>query len=153
MPTPRGPSQIARGLGLDPAGPRHRIGRPTFSRVEITRAAVGLADSSGPGTVPMRRITDRKDCAPTLIYRYVQSTAGNDHRVRAGQHAHAVLDLEGQRADPDRGPSRMLSTAGGQDGDPVQEAVEPEGEALVAGQGQPGRQVSLGWWWRVRYEP
>jgi AcrR family transcriptional regulator len=44
---------------------------PAFSREEITRAAMDLADSSGLGAVSMRRIADRIGSAPTSIYWYV----------------------------------------------------------------------------------
>jgi AcrR family transcriptional regulator len=44
---------------------------PAFSREEITRAAIDLADSGGLGAVSMRRIADRIGCAPTSIYWYV----------------------------------------------------------------------------------
>jgi AcrR family transcriptional regulator len=44
---------------------------PAFSREEITRAAVDLADASGLGAVSMRRIAERIGSAPTSIYWYV----------------------------------------------------------------------------------
>jgi AcrR family transcriptional regulator len=44
---------------------------PAFSREEITRAAMDLADGSGLGAVSMRRIADRIGSAPTSIYWYV----------------------------------------------------------------------------------
>jgi AcrR family transcriptional regulator len=44
---------------------------PAFSREEITRAAIDLADSGGLGSVSMRRIAERIGSAPTSIYWYV----------------------------------------------------------------------------------
>jgi AcrR family transcriptional regulator len=44
---------------------------PAFSREEITRAAIDLADDGGLGAVSMRRIAERIGSAPTSIYWYV----------------------------------------------------------------------------------
>ena len=44
---------------------------PAFSREEITRAAMDLADSGGLGAVSMRRVADRIGSAPTTLYWYV----------------------------------------------------------------------------------
>ncbi|HEY2506165.1 MAG TPA: TetR/AcrR family transcriptional regulator [Streptosporangiaceae bacterium] len=44
---------------------------PAFSREEITRAAIDLADGSGLGAVSFRRIAERIGSAPTSIYWYV----------------------------------------------------------------------------------
>ncbi len=46
-------------------------GTAAFSREEITRAAVALADSSGLEAVSMRRIAEKIGSAPTSIYWYV----------------------------------------------------------------------------------
>lgn len=44
---------------------------PAFTREEITKAAMDLADTGGLPAVSMRRIADRIGCAPTSIYWYV----------------------------------------------------------------------------------
>jgi len=51
--------------------PAHGRSAPAFTREEITRAAIDLADSSGLEAVSMRRIADRIGSAPTSIYWYV----------------------------------------------------------------------------------
>ena len=49
----------------------HREPPPAFSREEITRAAVDLADRDGLAAVSMRRIAERIGSAPTSLYWYV----------------------------------------------------------------------------------
>ena len=51
--------------------PSRSASPPAFSREEITRAAIELADSHGLEAVSMRRIADRIGSAPTSIYWYV----------------------------------------------------------------------------------
>lgn len=51
--------------------PNRSASSPAFSREEITRAAVELADRHGLEAVSMRRIADRIGSSPTSIYWYV----------------------------------------------------------------------------------
>ncbi len=51
--------------------PNRSAAAPAFSREEITRAAIELADSHGLEAVSMRRIADRIGSSPTSIYWYV----------------------------------------------------------------------------------
>jgi AcrR family transcriptional regulator len=51
--------------------PSRSASSPAFSREEITKAAIELADSHGLEAVSMRRIADRIGSAPTSIYWYV----------------------------------------------------------------------------------
>ena len=65
----RPPGSAARSIWLRPAPvPRQP---PTFSREEITRAAIDLADREGLKAVSMRRIAERIGSAPTSLYWYV----------------------------------------------------------------------------------
>jgi AcrR family transcriptional regulator len=53
--------------------PAPRQPSPTFSRDEITRAAIDLADRGGLEAVSMRRIAARIGSAPTSLYWYVSN--------------------------------------------------------------------------------
>jgi AcrR family transcriptional regulator len=71
MPVPRRPPGSRDDSVWDRPAPASGRSAPAFSREEITRAALGLADSGGLGAVSMRRIADRIGSAPTSIYWYV----------------------------------------------------------------------------------
>jgi AcrR family transcriptional regulator len=51
-------------------GHAHRQPAPAFSRDEITRVAIGLADQGGLEAVSMRHIASRVGSAPTSLYWY-----------------------------------------------------------------------------------
>jgi AcrR family transcriptional regulator len=51
----------------------HREPPPAFSREEITRTAVDLADRHGLAAVSMRRIAERIGSAPTSLYWYIST--------------------------------------------------------------------------------
>jgi AcrR family transcriptional regulator len=64
----RPPGSDAGSVWLRPA-PARRSG-PAFSRDQITRAAIGLADRDGLAAVSMRRIAAAIGSAPTSLYWY-----------------------------------------------------------------------------------
>jgi AcrR family transcriptional regulator len=66
----RPPGPAASSIWLRPA-PARRQPPPAFSREEITRAAIDLADRGGLQAVSMRRIAVRIGSAPTSLYWYV----------------------------------------------------------------------------------
>jgi AcrR family transcriptional regulator len=66
----RPPGSREDSVWTRPAPARGRSA-PAFSREEITRAAIDLADGAGLGAVSMRRIAERIGSAPTSIYWYV----------------------------------------------------------------------------------
>jgi AcrR family transcriptional regulator len=66
----RPPGSDAGSLWLRPA-PAARPSGPAFSRDQIARAAIGLADRDGLQAVSMRRIAALIGSAPTSLYWYV----------------------------------------------------------------------------------
>ena len=65
----RPPGSGAMSVWLRP-GPKPRQPAPAFSRDEITRVAIELADRGGLEAVSMRRIAARIGSAPTSLYWY-----------------------------------------------------------------------------------
>jgi len=65
----RPPGSGAMSVWLRP-GPKPRQPAPAFSRDEITRVAIELADRGGLEAVSMRRIASRIGSAPTSLYWY-----------------------------------------------------------------------------------
>jgi AcrR family transcriptional regulator len=65
----RPPGSDAMSVWLRP-GHAHRQPAPAFSRDEITRVAIGLADQGGLEAVSMRHIASRVGSAPTSLYWY-----------------------------------------------------------------------------------
>ena len=68
----RPPGSDVTSVWFRPA-PAPRQPSPTFSRDEITRAAIDLADRGGLEAVSMRRIAARIGSAPTSLYWYVSN--------------------------------------------------------------------------------
>ncbi len=68
----RPPGSEAASVWLRPSQ-AHREPPLAFSREEITRAAVDLADRHGLAAVSMRRIAERIGSAPTSLYWYVST--------------------------------------------------------------------------------
>jgi AcrR family transcriptional regulator len=68
----RPPGSDVTSVWFRPA-PAPRQPAPTFSRDEITRAAMDLADRGGLEAVSMRRIAARIGSAPTSLYWYVST--------------------------------------------------------------------------------
>ena len=68
----RPPGSDVTSVWFRPA-PASRQPAPTFSRDEITRAAIDLADHGGLEAVSMRRIAARIGSAPTSLYWYVSN--------------------------------------------------------------------------------
>ena len=68
----RPPGSDVTSVWFRPA-PASRQPAPAFSRDEITRAAIDLADHGGLEAVSMRRIAARIGSAPTSLYWYVSN--------------------------------------------------------------------------------
>jgi AcrR family transcriptional regulator len=68
----RPPGSDVTSVWFRPA-PASRQPAPAFSRDEITRAAIDLADQGGLEAVSMRRIAARIGSAPTSLYWYVSN--------------------------------------------------------------------------------
>ncbi|GAA3852935.1 TetR/AcrR family transcriptional regulator [Saccharothrix violaceirubra] len=65
------PTEIALMWGLTPESRRGR--RPSLSVVDITRAAIGIADEEGLAAVSMARVAQRLGNSTMALYRYVKS--------------------------------------------------------------------------------
>jgi AcrR family transcriptional regulator len=70
MRVPRRPPRSRESVWTRPA-PAPGRSAPAFTREQITRAAIELADAGGLEAVSMRRIAERIGSSPTSIYWYV----------------------------------------------------------------------------------